>query len=235
MTIDREHCRGCFTCADACPGGAMLAKGQMYTVEMLAKELLKDRAYFGKDGGVTLSGGEAMAQPESIELAKAIRAQGVTVAFDTCGYIAPEVFQQALENADIILYDLKLADSTAHKHFTGVFNDLILENFEAADQWARQGGKLWVRTPVIPGATDSLENIEGIARILQGRNRIERWELCAFNNLCRDKYERLGIQWEFFNAPLMTRAWMEKLCAAAKKICGESVAVSYTGALQPET
>lgn len=234
MQIARDRCKGCFTCADACPGGAMNPKGTLYSVEELTYELLKDRAYFGADGGVTLSGGEALAQEESIALAAALRAQGISVAFDTCGLVSPDVLARGLNEADIILYDLKLADASAHKKFTGVSNERILENFETVCEWANAKGRLWIRTPIIPNATDSVENIEGIARILAGRTCIERWELCAFNNLCRDKYERLGIDWQFKNAPLKTKAEMEKLVAAARAVCKDSVSVSYTGSLKLE-
>lgn len=234
MQIARDRCEGCFTCAEACPGGAMNPKGLTYSTEELTRELLKDRAYFGTDGGITLSGGEALAQPESIELAAAIRAEGVSVAFDTCGLIAPAVLERALANADIILYDMKLADPEAHKKYTGVSNDLILKNLDTVCRWAENGGTLWIRTPIIPGATDSIENIEAIARILQKKRGIERWELCAFNNLCRDKYERLGIDWAFRDAPLKTKAEMDALVFAAQAICKDTIFIRATGAFKVE-
>lgn len=234
VEIDRDRCIGCLKCTELCPTGAMNPKGKMYTVDELAYELLKDRAYFGNEGGITLSGGESIAQSESAALAKKIKEAGVSVAFDTCGFVSKENLENALEYADVVLYDLKLADSALHKKYTGVSNELILENFETVCKWAENGGRLWIRTPIIPNATDSVENIEGIAKILKGRTCVERWELCAFNNLCRDKYDRLGIEWEFYNSPLQTREHMEMLTAAAKAICGDTVYVRYSGALAEE-
>lgn len=231
MKINRDKCLGCLECTELCPTGAMNPKGKMYTVDDLAYELLKDKAYFGEDGGITLSGGEAIAQPDSSLLAKKLREAGVSVAFDTCGFVSEALLKTALDHADIILYDLKLADSAEHKKYTGVPNERILENFEIVCKWAENGGRLWIRTPIIPNATDSMENIEGIAKILKGRTCIERWELCAFNNLCRDKYERLGIDWAFYNSPLQTKGHMEALTAAARAICGDTVYIRYSGTL----
>ena len=90
------------------------------------------------------------------------------------------------------------------------------------------GNRLWIRTPIIPGATDSDENIRGLAQILAGMLEklqadpavIERWELCAFNNLCVTKYKSLGMTWAFDSAPLMTRERMEELVGIARAQVG---------------
>ncbi len=94
-------------------------------------------------------------------------------------------------------------------------NDLILDNFRyLMEAQGKHGYTVWVRTPIIPGATDSDDNIRAIAALLgQG---VQRWELCAFNNLCADKYSRLGGDWAFQGVPLMTRARMEELEALAR-------------------
>ena len=106
----------------------------------------------------------------------------------------------------------------ARKH-----QERILENFE----WLTgTDARIWVRTPIIPGATDTDENIKGLAGIV--RDRVEKWELCAFNNLCRDKYTRLGREWDFKSAGLMTKERMEELTELAKA-SGSPVAV-WSGA-----
>lgn len=86
-----------------------------------------------------------------------------------------------------------------------------------------------MRTPVIPGATDSEENIRNIAEFVNGKT--VRYELCAFNNLCRDKYRRMGIDWIFKTEDLMTREQMEKLHGTAYEKCRESI---WTGAVAVE-
>ena len=219
LTLERETCPACFTCVNACPTGALEAKGTPIEIDELVHELLKDRAYFGEDGGITISGGEALFQPESIDLLKALRETGAQVAVDTCGQVSTQRFQEALELTDIMLFDLKSADDEEHRQLTGAGNGQIRENLVLAADWAADG-RLWIRTPVIPGITDSDENIRGIAEILQGLpqgpSAIERWELCAFNNLCASKYTSLERTWELEHTPLMTKERMQELVGLAK-------------------
>jgi pyruvate formate lyase activating enzyme len=218
LDFDRESCIACFTCVRACPTGAVEGKGREYSPEDLCKELLKDRAYFGNDGGVTLSGGEALLQKESVDLLRLLKEAGVGTAVDTCGQIPSETLSAALPYTDIVLYDVKIADSDEHKKFTDVGNKLILENLKLVAEW---GGRLWIRTPIIPGATDSVSNITAIAKILaalpDAAKAIERWELAAFNNLCGAKYESLNKEWKYKDVPLKTKAEMEELLKAAKE------------------
>jgi pyruvate formate lyase activating enzyme len=89
-----------------------------------------------------------------------------------------------------------------------------------------RGIRVWVRTPVIPGATDSSENIEAIGRFLAEAGLPERWELCAFNNLCRDKYERLDLDWKYKETSKMPKASLEQLAALARRYVPATV---YTG------
>ena len=219
-----ENCTACGACAAACPTQALELKGTDYTVEALFKTLMKDRAYWGAEGGVTLSGGEVTLQwKEALQLLEKLKAQGVNTAVDTCGLTKWETLEALLPVTDIFLYDLKLFDDAQHSRFTGQSNRQIFENFERLTEACQKAGKrTWVRTPVIPGATDTDENIRGLAGIV--RDRVEKWELCAFNNLCRDKYERLGLTWEFKDAKLMPKARMEELAALAVS-CGAPVAV----------
>ena len=217
------QCTACGTCARECPTGALELKGTAYGTDELFATVMKDRAYWGKDGGVTLSGGEATLQwREAVPLLAKFKAAGVHTAVDTCGLAKREVFDALMPVTDLFLYDLKLADSEEHRRFTGQPNGLILENFEYL---VSQGARLWVRTPIIPGATDTDENIAALAGIV--RDRVERWELCAFNNLCADKYARLGLTWQFAGAKLMPKTRMEELAALA--VASGAPTAVYTG------
>ena len=219
LSIAHERCLGCFSCAQACPTRAIEAKGTPIEATALARELLKDRAYFDRDGGITLSGGEALLQAESIELLRILKEAQVEVAVDTCGLISVERLAAALELADIVLYDLKLADDEQHKRWTGVGNGQILTNLALVADWAARKGRLWIRTPIIPGATDSDDNIRGLAEIIgrlpTGPSVVERWELCAFNNLGASKYESIERAWEFESVALMTQTRMQELVSLA--------------------
>ncbi len=233
IQIDRRLCAGCYSCVSACPTLAMEGKGQDAEPAELCRELVKDRAYFGRDGGVTLSGGEALLQEGAIELLRLLKAEGVQTAVDTCGMLFTEQLERALPYTDILLYDLKIMNDSDHERWTGRGNSMILRNLGVAALWAKGNGRLWIRTPIIPGATDSVENIRAIGERISAIGGAERWELCAFNNLCTDKYKRLDIDWAFKNTPLVSKRHMQELLAAAKstRACED---IRATGALSEE-
>lgn len=208
---NREVCTACGECVEACPAGAMELLGTVWSVKDLADELAKDRAYFEQSGGgVTLSGGEPTLQPAfSLALMRELKQRGISVALDTCGLCTWETLEPLAAEADGVLYDIKLIDSSDHAHWTGARNERILTNLEKLAHLYKQTSKeLWIRTPLIPGATVSAGNLGGISAYLAQDlpNVVARWELCAFNNLCKDKYERLGLTWQFAETPLMTKA-----------------------------
>ncbi len=233
VKIDRRLCTGCCSCVNACPALALECKGIDAEAEELCRELAKDRAYFGRDGGVTLSGGEALLQDGAVELLRLLKAEGIQTAVDTCGMLFTEQLQAALAYTDILLYDLKLMNDAEHQRWTGRGNAMILRNLGVAALWAKGNGRLWIRTPVIPGATDTEENIRAIGERINAIGGAERWELCAFNNLCIDKYRRLDIDWAFRETPLVTKRHMEELLAVARstRACED---IRATGALGGE-
>jgi pyruvate formate lyase activating enzyme len=212
LSIDRERCEVCGKCVEACPSGAREMVGREMTVDEVLAELLKDLAYYEKSGGgVTLSGGEPTLQPDFAEaLLRGLKEQGISTALDTCGLCSPRMLDRLLPYTDLVLFDLKLQDSHAHQKFTGVSNGNILENLNHIRDFIRSQDRpirLWIRTPLIPGATCSEENLSAIGRHLSDKmdGTVSRWELCAFNNLCRDQYTRLGLEWEYVGTPLMTQ------------------------------
>lgn len=211
LVIDRNLCIVCGKCVDNCPTGAIETKGVEMSVNDIFEELIKDKSYFGKDGGVTLSGGEIMIQAkETAELLKLLKEANIGTAIDTCGLCKREDLDLVFPYTDIFLYDIKLIDSNRHTQFTGVPNEIILNNFNyLADKIKDTEKHLWVRTPIIPGATDTDDNIRGISKFIKGK--YDKWEMCAFNNLCRDKYERLYQNWFYQKTQLMTKKRMNEL------------------------
>ena len=220
--IDRHLCDGCGDCAAACPTGAMEQLGRLWTVADLVEEMARDAVYFDiSGGGVTASGGEPALQAEFLSAVfRLCRQRGIATALDTCGQAPPENYALLLPHTDLVLFDIKLIDPERHRRHTGRDNRLILDNLESIATTKRQGwpGKIWIRTPIIPGATDGENNIVGIGRFLTARigDDVQRWELCAFNNLCRDKYRRLGLKWPYENVKLNSGARMEKVLDAAR-------------------
>ena len=217
IAIDREHCQGCGSCASACPTSAMERLGERVTLDDLTAELLKDRAYFNHSdqGGVTASGGEPTLQaPFVAALFARLQQHSIHTALDTCGACQTDALAVILPHTDLVMFDLKLIDSEAHRRETGQGNQRILQNLLfVADQIRKQQtpATLWIRTPLIPGATTSPSNLSGISTFIHEHldGLVERWECCAFNNLCRDKYRRLGLPWQFESTPLMSAAMLE--------------------------
>jgi pyruvate formate lyase activating enzyme len=237
--LDRKICRGCGTCADKCPSTAMEILGKKWHVDALVQELIKDRAYFeNSGGGVTISGGEPTVQADfSEQLLKLLKHHGIQTAIDTCGQCREATLDRLLRYVDMVLYDIKEIDTGRHKLLTGQSNEAILKNLQyAASHMAGKGGEIWVRTPIIPGTTDRRENIAGIgdfiARHLNGRLKV--WELCSFNNLCRDKYMRLDRDWAFKDSPLLSRSIMEDLAEVARNSGVDPGIVRWSGSTQLE-
>jgi pyruvate formate lyase activating enzyme len=146
---------------------------------------------------------------------RSLKEHGIQTALDTCGLCSAIALEELLARVDILLYDLKLADSNLHRDWTGVGNERILANLKLATRHVEENYpalKLWIRTPLIPDATCTRENIMGIGSLLShiAGDALERWELCAFNNLGRDKYPRLGMEWQFGDEPLLTRSQLDE-------------------------
>ena len=210
-----------------------------WSIEDLVNELIKDKAYFeNSGGGVTLSGGESTMQREfAAGVLKELRSRGINTAVDTCGLFPEQVFDEIFPYTDILLYDLKIADPDLHKKFTGVSNERIIKNLHKSARYVKDHlfpGGMWVRTPVIPGATAYVENIKAIGKIIAGlpSGVVERWELCSFNNLCADKYKRLGIEWEFSGTGLVEKEVMEELFETAKSSGVKEGIVSWSGSVR---
>jgi pyruvate formate lyase activating enzyme len=212
LVVDLERCETSGKCVEACPSGAREMLGKTVTVNEVLHELLKDRAYYEKSGGgVTLSGGEPTFQPDFAEaLLRALKEEGIPTALDTCGLCTTQTLERLLPYSDLVLFDLKLIDPEAHRFFTGASNKQILENLDMIRKHIRvneQDTKLWIRTPLIPGATATDGNLSAIGQHLAEEldGTVSRWEICAFNNLCRDQYNRLGMEWAYAKNPLMSR------------------------------
>ncbi|MBW1897683.1 MAG: glycyl-radical enzyme activating protein, partial [Deltaproteobacteria bacterium] len=218
MEIDRSRCIGCGTCAEECPSTAMEILGKEWTLDDLTHEVIKDRAYFEKSkGGITVSGGEPGMQAQFVaKFLKSLRERGLHTALDTCGLCSREAFDLLLPYSSMVLYDLKETDPVKHKKFTGETNEKIFQNLLYVSEYMKSHlypATLWIRTPVIPGLTATEENITGIGRFIAENLKgvVDRWELCAFNNLCRDKYTRLGREWMLKESLLLKKDFMETL------------------------
>ena len=232
LVINHDKCQQCYICTDNCPSKAISVVGKYWEIPDLVKEACKDKMFFGDfKGGVTISGGEPVLQYHFlIEFIEELKKEGVNIAIDTCGFGKREVYEKIYPYVDVFLYDIKLMDSKLHEQYTGVNNNLILSNLKNIANKARVDGekRIWIRTPLIPGATATIENIDAIGSFIRREliDVIERWELCAFNNVCKEKYQKLDKNWKFENEKLMTIEEVGELSKVAKSYVGDLLVVS---------
>lgn len=216
MVIDRELCDACGRCEEACPAAALEVIGKGRTVEDVASEALRDKVFYEKSGGgVTLSGGEPALQLDfSRALMETLRADGVHLALDTCGGVSWEKLEPLVDLADLVLLDIKVMDPDAHLEHTAVPLQTVLDD---ARLIASKGKPMWVRTPVIPGYTDTEENVRAIARFIKEElPTVERYDLLAFNNTCDAKYGRLDMAFPLTGEGLIAEEKMAGLARAAE-------------------
>jgi pyruvate formate lyase activating enzyme len=237
VVIDRTRCQSCGNCANECPGLAMECLGETWNSDALVAELAKDGAYFLKSsGGVTISGGEATLQSQFVlEVLKELKQMGIHTALDTCGHCTWNALNRLLPYTDLVLYDLKAIDPALHKDFTSCLNDIILANLiHLSTLVSNTNTRLWVRTPVIPGTTATDENIHSIGKFITKnlKNTVSKWELCSFNNLCQDKYLRLGLKWHFEDHELINEDLMTALFETAKKSGVDPQIVVWSGSIK---
>jgi len=163
--------------------------GRVYTDEQLAA-LINAQAEILRwnDGGLTVSGGEPLAQARFLE-AVLDRLQDVHVVLDTSGYAAERVFMRLAQRCNLIYFDVKLVDNTLHRRFTGVSNDKILHNLRLTSEL---GVPVVVRVPLIPGVTDTDENLRDIATIVRDLPNLQRVDLLPYNRAAGGKYAPLG-------------------------------------------
>ena len=240
--MDRNRCTGCGICAEECLSTALEMLGQPWRLDDLYSEIVKDKSYFEKSGGgITLGGGEPVLQSDFCKsLLTLLNDSKIHTAVDTCGRCTRQALDSILPHTDLLLYDLKEINPAKHKDFTGSDNHTILKNLVYIKETMQSRGKpqaLWIRTPVIPDATASEENIRGIGRFIADNldGLVRRWDLCAFSNLCRDKYIRLDMEWEFKDSDVLSRLFMEKLAAVARNSGIDPDLVHWSGSTRLES
>lgn len=206
VSDEAGHIRVDTTVADAdwealarvCPTGAITFDAKRYTVPELVDLAQRDRVFFGAGGGVTLSGGEPLFLPHfAATLLKALKEAGIDTAIETALNVRNEFLLAALPWVDHVYADCKLIDPEAHRRYTGHTNERILANLADLLTGDRRGD-VTVRTPLIPGITDSPENIAGIARFITNLHPDVRYELLNYNPLAAAKYDVLpGVMYVF--------------------------------------
>ncbi len=204
----KSKCTGCGKCKDLtaenedffCSNYAKEICGKGYTIDALFKELQKDKLFYdASGGGVTFSGGECMLQVDYLtQILKVCKENGIHTAVDTAGHAPFTHFEKVLPYTDLFLYDIKLFSKEKHQQFTGVDNQLILDNLKkllAAD------AKLWIRIPVMEGVNANEEEMLHIKDFFLANGTPEKIELLPYHGWGENKYEALGRKHPVFQSP----------------------------------
>jgi pyruvate formate lyase activating enzyme len=194
-----DACRRCGACTDACQADARRLAGRKIALDDLLGEIERDLVFFEESGGgVTLSGGEPLAQPRFTRaLLAACRKRGIHTAVETCGYAHAEVFSSIAPLAGLLLFDLKIIDHDKHKLYTGVDNMPILANLARG---ASMGIPILVRIPVVPGLNDTPGDAHQFSRCLS-ELRLHDVELLPYHRTAEEKYHRLGWNYRLPDTP----------------------------------
>ncbi|MEG1544149.1 MAG: glycyl-radical enzyme activating protein [Tannerellaceae bacterium] len=234
--IDKKQCVQCFTCVESCPSEALKVIGRSYSLEALEALIVKDEKLIKTmHGGVTFSGGEPALQSEFVAmLAQRLKSKGLHLALDTSGQAPWKNYEQLLPVIDLLLFDLKEMNPTKHAEFTGTDNRLIHENILRIAEYIRThqlATRIWIRTPLIPQMTAFQENIAAVGLFINTylSDCVDKWELCSFNNLCGDKYDRLGVRWELEKVSLLSESEMNELLVRAKQSASSIKQVTASG------
>lgn len=227
-----ERCAHCGRCRGVaaeddrffCLHGARELCGREWESDEVLREVLKDRDFYETSGGgLTLSGGEPLAQfLFARELLQKAHSAGLHTALETCGYAPAGQLEELAGWTDLFLYDYKETDPIRHRDFTGVGNRLILENLALL---GRLGKPVILRCPIVPGCNDRPDHFAAIAALANAHPTIERVELAPYHSFGEQKYPTLGRRLPAFSVPdeEQKRAWL----AAVSENCAKPVA--FTG------
>ena len=189
--MHRERCRLCGACVQACVTGALEMAGRDATVDEVVEVVLRDRVFYEtSSGGVTLSGGEPLAQPEfAAAILERCRAEGLHTTVDKPGHAGADALDRLIPLTDLWLYDLKHLDPEAHREMAGVANERILANLR---RLCAAGAQVMLRVPLIPGFNDTPENLTALEALIRELGSVRELRLLPYHRFQEDKYRRLG-------------------------------------------
>ena len=197
-------------------GDKIKTVGRDVTVKEVLETVLKDRPYYRRSGGgVTLSGGESLLQPDfAVALLEACHQNGINTAIETTGFASAEVIEKFIPHLDLFLMDIKHMNSRKHEEFTTKPNERILENARLIASKAR---KLIIRVPVIPGFNDTAEEIDAIASFAASLPNVNEIHLLPYHRMGKDKYDGLNRPYLMGDVPPATAEQMEQLLKVAER------------------
>ncbi len=183
--------------------------GTEYSSKEIAEKVARYKEYFGKDGGVTLSGGEPLVQPEfATEILKECKSKGIHTCIDTSGYRLDERVKELLKYTDLVLLDIKYTNNEDYIKFAGCEMEAPIKFLDYLQQINKP---VWVRQVIIPNLNDNGENIKKLKAITSKYSCIEKIELLPFRKMCEMKYEKMEIPFPLKRTPEPTKEKMAEL------------------------
>jgi len=212
---EKEKCILCGKCTEKCPALAREMIGKKLTTEEVTKEIEKDLVFYEESGGgVTFSGGEPLGQSEFLEgLLNGCREKKIHTAVDISGYISWRILKKIIPKVDLFLYDLKIMDSERHKKYTGVFNEIILENLK---KLSSVHNNIFIRFPIIPGINDDSQNIKETGEFLSSL-KIAQVNILPYHYIGIDKYRRLGRNYKLVTTQPPSEEKLSEVSAILRK------------------
>ena len=196
--INANQCNTCQECVAHCPEKALSLEGEERTVQEIIDVVLQDRVFYEEGGGITVSGGEFLTQPDfAYELLLAAKEEGLHTCCETTGYASSDVFERMLPLIDYVFFDMKHWDAQQHIAGTGVSNSLPLANMKIALQMKKT---VLPRIPVIPGYNDSIIDALEFAALLQNLN-FKECQLLPFHQFGENKYHLLDQPYAYTDVP----------------------------------
>lgn len=188
--FERHLCIGCGECAAVCPVSALEFIGKDFKVQEIFKIIIQDCAFYGENGGVTISGGEPFLQcKETVSLLKLCKEKGIHTTVETCGYFDSDILDSAVKQTDLFLWDIKDTDCERHKKYTGVSNEKIIKNLILADS---MGAKTRVRCILVNGVNTDEQHYENVFKLVSKLKNCEGVEFIPYHAFGSGKAEALG-------------------------------------------
>ncbi|WP_434510657.1 (2S)-3-sulfopropanediol dehydratase activating enzyme [Desulfitobacterium sp. AusDCA] len=200
--INREVCKECLLCAEVCPSKALEVFGKPTSVDDVLKEVEKDSIFYARSGGgLTFSGGEPLMQADFVAATlEEARRRRIKTTIETCGYADWPSVHQVCQHLNSVIWDIKCIDPEKHKKFTGVSNEIILNNFSKLCAEFPNLPKL-VRTPIIPGFNDSEKDVKAIIDFIKDKPNV-KYEILPYHRLGQPKYYYLGREYSLAGVQL---------------------------------
>ncbi|HYF92364.1 MAG TPA: glycyl-radical enzyme activating protein [Symbiobacteriaceae bacterium] len=239
VVTDANKCKLCFTCVAKCPQRAWKRYGSHMSVQEAVREIAKDEIFFfHSGGGVTISGGEPLNQPEFVaEVLRECRERGIHTAMETSFFSPYASVEKVLPWLNVLYVDIKQMDAALHRQWAGPDNALILDNIRKVDE-SPYPVEIFVRIPMVPGANDSDANLAATAEFCATLRNIREIELLAYHRLGTETYRHLGLEYSLTDVvPPSPERIVERAAFVARHSAGVPVRVGggFVGSRSPST